>query len=85
MSLSDEIKAAIGGDGKSRHQTRCLYDYWAIKAEELEAERGRLREALHEIAETWAGSDGFIPETAPEGYLQHLLKQMYSIAVGTLK
>ena len=42
MSLSDEIKAAIGGDGKSRHQTRCLYDYWAIKAEELEAERDRV-------------------------------------------
>ena len=37
MSLSDEIKAAIGGDGKSRHQTRCLYDSWAIKAAELEA------------------------------------------------
>ena len=46
MSLSDEIKAAIGGDGKSRHQTRCLYDYWAIKAEELEAERDRLEERL---------------------------------------
>ena len=37
MSLSNEIKAAIGGDGKSRHQTRCLYEQWAARVGELEA------------------------------------------------
>jgi len=37
MKLSDEIKAAIGGDGKSRHQTRCLYEQWAYRVGELEA------------------------------------------------
>lgn len=36
----------------------------------------RLRAALAEIFEMWAGSEGFIPETAPEGYLLELIKKM---------
>ena len=43
MSLSDEIKAAIGGDGRSRHQTRCLYEQWAARVGELEVEQDELK------------------------------------------
>ena len=53
----------------------------AVKAERdrieaLTAENERLRAALREVFEQWAGSEGFIPETAPEGYLLHLTKRM---------
>ena len=43
---------------------------------EKDAEIERLRAALREIFEMWAGSEGFIPETAPEGYLLELIKKM---------
>jgi len=45
----------------------------------------KYRDALCEIREIWAGSEGFIPETCPEGYLQRLLKQCYQVAVDALK
>ena len=38
--------------------------------------------ALREAYEVYAGSDGFIPETAAEGYQQQLIKQMVDI-IGT--
>ena len=50
----------------------------------LQAEIERLREALREVFEEWAGSEGFIPETAPEGYLLHLTKRMADIARAAL-
>ena len=34
-----------------------------------------------EIIEIYAGMEGFIPETAPEAYLQNMLKKMYDCAV----
>ena len=43
---------------------------------ELEQENVRLRAALREAYEVYAGSDGFIPETAGEGYQQQIIRQM---------
>ena len=43
---------------------------------EKDAKIERLRAALQEVFEMWAGSEGFIPETAPEGYLLELIKKM---------
>ena len=48
------------------------------RAEKAEAERDELREALEEIREIYAGMDGFIPETAPEGYLQRIIEKMWA-------
>jgi len=48
------------------------------------AEIEKLREALKEVFEAWAGSEGFIPETAPEGYLLYLTKRMAHIARAAL-
>ena len=39
-----------------------------------------LKESMREIYEVYAGSDGFIPETAPEGYQQKIIKDMVDIA-----
>lgn len=51
MSLSSEIREAIGGDGKSRHQTRCLYEQWAIKAEALELQINNYQRTLGDAIE----------------------------------
>ena len=58
-------------------------DSEAVRAEQA-AEIERLREALREVFEEWAGSEGFIPETAPEGYLLQLTKRMADIARAAL-
>ena len=55
-------------------------DLIETQAREIE----RLREALREVFEGWAGSEGFIPETAPEGYLLQLTKRMADIARAAL-
>jgi hypothetical protein len=39
-----------------------------------------LESLLHEIMEIYAGMEGFVTETAPEAYLQTILKQMYDVA-----
>ena len=56
----------------------------ANRIEAQTAEIEKLREALREVFEEWAGSEGFIPETAPEGYLLHLTKRMADIARAAL-
>jgi len=73
--------------------TQKIFDLEA-KVAELEAElnqclsvHAKLEHALSEIREVYAGSEGinFEPLTAPEGYLQRLIKQCYQIAVDALK
>ena len=59
-------------------------DLAADRIEALSAENERLREALREVFEQWAGSEGFIPETAPEAYLLQLTKRMADIARAAL-
>lgn len=39
-----------------------------------------LRQGMREIYEVWAGSESFIPETAPEAYQQKLIEEMRDIA-----
>lgn len=65
--------------------------HWCIDGEELERQRlaaadriEALEAALREVFEEWAGSEGFIPETAPEGYLLQLTKRMADIARAAL-
>ena len=43
-------------------------------------ENEKLRAAMHDIYEVYAGSEGFIPETCPEAYLQERVKEMAYIA-----
>lgn len=43
------------------------------------------QEALQEIVEIYAGMEGFVAETAPEGYQQRIIEQMYSVASDALK
>ena len=58
-----------------------------VIAEDIDAAADRievLEAALREVFEEWAGSEGFIPETAPEGYLLQLTKRMAEIARAAL-
>jgi hypothetical protein len=53
------------------------YAAWAFKEEAQARSRiAELETALRDVFEEWAGSEGFIPETAPEGYLLQLVKKM---------
>ena len=44
-------------------------------------ERDRMRRALHEIAEEWAGAECGEPVHAQEAYAIGLAKRMYALAV----
>ena len=58
-----------------------------VIAEDIDAAADRieaLEAALREVFEEWAGSEGFIPETAPEAYLLQLTKRMADIARAAL-
>lgn len=73
--MTDEAKALV----------ERLRDF--VIAEDIDAAADRietLEAALREVFEQWAGSEGFIPETAPEGYLLQLTKRMADIARAAL-
>lgn len=72
-------------DAPEERQNKSLLGKLSGQLKECQQERDALRDALAEIREVWAGSDGFIPETCPEGYLQKLVKDCYQIAVDALK
>lgn len=57
----------------------------ADEIERLKDGEARLRAALREAYEVYAGSDGFIPETASEGYQQQIIKQMVNCISTALK
>jgi hypothetical protein len=56
-----------------------------IALREAAKEIERLRAALRGAYEVYAGSDGFIPETAAEGYQQQIIKQMVDCISAALK
>lgn len=60
----------------------CICRDWKLRAEitHLQAENERLREAIAEIKEIYTGMDGFIAETAPEAYLQRILRQIFEVS-----
>ena len=73
--MTDEAKALV----------ERLRDF--VIAEDIDAAADRieaLEAGLREVFEQWAGSEGFIPETAPEGYLLQLTKRMADIARAAL-
>jgi hypothetical protein len=76
------VETGFVADQKGLEQAFARHRMEAMKA--LSAENERLREALKEVFEAWAGSEGFIPETAPEGYLLYLTKRMAHIARAAL-
>ena len=65
--------------------------HWIMDSDAIDKQRAEaadrieaLEAALREVFEEWAGSEGFIPETAPEGYLLQLTKRMADIARAAL-
>ena len=82
------IYSECGHEYHGNHCAKCAREAGAIeeraKVEAQAAEIERLREALREVFEHWAGSEGFIPETAPEGYLLQLTKRMADTAADAL-
>ena len=83
--MTDEAKALVE---KLRDLQEPLHEWdYSAAADLIETqarENERLREALREVFEEWTGSEGFIPETAPEAYLLQLTKRMADIARAAL-
>lgn len=76
MDLTKELWAEV-------ERLNSVLREWQIQAIDAETESARLaaeneklRTALQEAFEVYAGSDGFIPETAAEGYQQQVIKQI---------
>ena len=70
--VSEELIERLREDDTDPVMLKKAADTIEAQAAEIE----RLREALSEVFEQWAGSEGFIPATAPEGYLLQLTKRM---------
>lgn len=51
-----------------------------LAAQEVVGHIEKLEAALGEIREIYAGMEGFEPETAPEGYQQRIIEQMWHAA-----
>jgi hypothetical protein len=62
-----------------------LLDRIKTELSEKDARIAALEAALREAYEVYAGSDGFIAETAAEGYLQQLISEMVAIIGAGLK
>jgi hypothetical protein len=55
-------------------------DGYDTAKEQYQEREAKLEAALREIYEVHAGSEGFIPETAPEAYQERLIKQIAEVA-----
>ena len=75
--ITDKLRA-IYPELHSLNQWDVRYDA-ADEIHKLRARIAALEAALREAYEVYAGSDGFIPETAAEGYQQQIIKQMVDI------
>jgi hypothetical protein len=78
--LTKEVERLDKAFNAALKQRNDLFTENAALREKVE----RAKDALREIREIYAGMDGFIPETAPEGYQQRIIKQMYDAAVRAL-
>jgi hypothetical protein len=79
---SPEVKERVMEDIVDRLRVLNFMGPWQEAADEIE----KLREALREIYEVYAGSEGIPqPMTAAEGYLLSLLMEVVGIAQKALK
>jgi hypothetical protein len=69
----------------ARADCECVAADLVEQIKERNARIAELEAALREAYEVYAGSDGFIPETAAEGYQQQLIKQMVDIIGAALE
>jgi len=77
----DEINALREECSNLKNELAKWVNYWRDKdVKALQADNSLLRQAMHDIYEVYAGSEGFIPETCAEAYLQDRVKEMAYIA-----
>ena len=81
----EKLEARIGELEALLSQTNEGYAECIATREDYRARIAELEAALREAYEVYAGSDGFIAETAAEGYLQQLISEMVAIIGAELK
>jgi hypothetical protein len=69
----------------ARADCECVVADLVEQIKERNARIAELEAVLREAYEVYAGSDGFIAETAAEGYLQQLIGEMVAIIGAGLK
>jgi len=85
-TLTQRAEAAEAERDKLKWQVKVFQD--AFTASETlrnaaEGDAAKLSEALREALEIYAGMEGFIPQTAPEGYCLEIIRKMaHAIAAG---
>ena len=71
-----QLRAELGG-----RPTQWAYEQVCKADEEQRTEIAQLLLQLYDVREIYTGSDGFIPETAPEAYCLRVMEQMYQAAL----
>jgi hypothetical protein len=56
--------------------------YYCDRPECIKAQRDELRDRAHAAQEVYAGFEGFIPQTAPEGYCLWIIRKMAHALMG---
>ena len=83
MTFEEWIEAEHTAGNHHTEYASAMMGWEAGRAAERESSDeliSRLRMAMHDIYEVYAGSEGFIPETCSEAYLQERMKEMAYIA-----
>lgn|SRR5574343_871123 len=80
-AVAEAKDAEIAELRAERERDDVAFELLVKEASLLRAERDALQSRLDEVREIYAGMDGFIPQTAPEGYLLRIVKQMYDAAM----
>lgn len=83
-ALMKRCQVGVGGRNALDNAHSIMADcYGTLGRQKIEIER--LRRALHEIAEEWAGAECGEPVHAQEAYAIGLAKRMYALAAEGLK
>ena len=80
-ALRDEIDALCIVNARLTKEAMSDYhEGWEEGCAAMKEENALLHQAMHDIYEVYAGSEGFHPETCAEAYLQDRIKEMAYIA-----
>ena len=79
LKAADEITRLRAENGKLRRDVKTAVMGDSAELQDVKRENEKLRRAMHEIYEVYAGCDGMLYGTS-QFYIRHLIKEMADIA-----